>query len=82
MAHARCMLDKATRAQAHARARAPTPTHAHVNACTHLGASTHTQWCRKRASKPRYTYIACLVNNIISLLTLIQFCHKNSGIHT
>jgi hypothetical protein len=44
------------------------------------------QWFRKRASILRYTYIACLVNNIPASVSQrqfsrLKFCTKNNATH-
>ena len=70
-----CWISKVTRACAHACARATIPIHTHPHACTDPRARAHTrteicnilvfprqQWFGERASKLRYTYIACVVN--------------------
>jgi hypothetical protein len=71
---ARCMVDKATRAQAHARVHAPTHPHTHTNTHTHkygiLFAFLLQKWFRERASVFHCTYIAWLVH----LLRHVPFC--------
>jgi hypothetical protein len=57
-----CII-KATRAQAHACASARTHPHTHA----HKYAFPRQQWFRECAPVLRYTYIACLVMNVVLL---------------
>jgi hypothetical protein len=60
IAHAHCMLD--------------TQGYKKHTGCAILIACPPQQWLQERASVLRYTYIACLVRNILKLFNVRGFC--------
>jgi hypothetical protein len=76
-----CWISKATCTHAHARAHASEHTHAfarayaHTQLCNIYSFST-TTIIRERASLLRYTYIACLVCNILTMHNKIILARK------